>query len=211
MICTRADARTSFYKEAVKNGWLVLCNKYTELSKVSAILKKEVVRQDATITEEALDLFLKKTNYLELPEVDLYFLVNELRKLAAYDSQITEDTVSLLIKDNIAENTFGIVRLLQNRDIAGLRAQAELLGDNPIGTLSALLWQFRIGYKLKYFSLKDIGVKYCYLKDKDKTYLINGFGIIQNAIDGIKNGSIPEKNVLEYVFFKLLALEGEKV
>jgi len=200
------DKRSKIYKLLSDKKVITECNKLTDMEKVKRLLLKEVSKRGGRVTEDALNLFLKRENYPEHEDVSLFNLFSDLDRLLSYNLDITADNVKKLIKENVSEEVFGIAKMIQARDPVGLSKQAAV-ASKPIGTLSALLREYRIAYKAKYFPVKDIGVKYAGLSTFSKEELVYGIEVITDAIAGIKNGSMQEKNALKYCFWKLIHKE----
>ena len=200
------DKRSKVYKLLSDKKAIMECNKLTDVEKVKRLLLKEVSKRGGRITEDALSLFIQRENYPDCDDVTLFNLFSDLDRLLAFDLDITAESVKKLIKENVSEEVFGIAKMIQAHDAVGLSKQAAV-ASKPIGTLSALLREYRIAYKAKYFPVKDIGVKYAGLSSFSKEELVHGIEVITDAIAGIKNGSMPEKNALEYCFWKLIYKE----
>lgn len=202
------DKRAKLYKTLQADHLLFECGKVTDASLLSKILLNEIKKCGGRITEAAYTLFLTKENYGNegVAEISILNLISDIKRLVAYSSDITEETVSLLIEDNFSAKVFSIGKMILDEDRKGLRIQSQLLSDNAIGTLSALLREYRIAWKMKYYPAKSIGVKYSIFSAMSKQELSQGMDLIMSSIDGIKNGSVPEKYVLPYTFEELLDL-----
>lgn len=207
LLCNSCDKRASVYSKLQKMGCVHPCNKISDSEKIKKIIFKEISAVGGRITADAYNLFLARMNYQERDDITIYNILSELDKLLSYSKDITVETVELLIRENLVDNVFGIAKLLLAKDNVGLKQQAELLSQNPIGVLAALLREYRIAWKHKYFNSKEkIGVNYISLSSLSKSELYQGMSIITESIDGVKNGSIPENEVLFFTFMKLLHL-----
>ena len=206
IIAKECDKRSKTYKTVHAQKLIVLCDKVTEPKVLEKILLKEVSKAGGRITPDAYKLMLELINYEEHEEVSIYNIISDIHKLVSYNSDITVDSVKLLIKENPVDNVFAIAKLIISGNTKALKQQAALLSDNQIGTLAALLREYRIAWKSKFFPADMIGVKFITLANTDTETLFEGMKIINSAIDGLKNGSLPEKESLFYTFMKLINL-----
>lgn len=199
------DKRTSFYKKLSKDAHKVLlsCEKMDEVRLKKAIMT-EVTRLGATMDDDTYALFADKENYAERDDINLLNVYGDIARLASYDKHITKETVELLVKANIQENVFGICKMIQSGNLRALKGQAEVLEGSEIGVLSALLREYRLAFKGKFFSAKEIGVKYIALSGLSMQEITEGMSFILSVIDGMKDGSIPPSDALRYVFLKLV-------
>ena len=197
------DGRNAFYKELKKNGDLVLCNKQDAAPSLASFLMKRAEKMGVTFQNGILQEFLQRINYLENEGVNIYSIIGYLESLAALNPIITSASLSAVVPSYQSENVFGIVDLILAKDLSGLRIQATLLKKDAIGTLSALLREYRIAYKSHYFSFKEIGISSCKLKKCSKDVLISGISLITAQISAIKNGTVSEELILQDTFLRL--------
>lgn len=202
------DARTSFYKECVKKNLIVPCSKKDLYNSIIPILQKRVAAKGAVMDNSVIESMIKRTGYLENDEINMYSLVGYLNTMLSLEKNITLDLMESIVPSFYKEDAFCLAKLICSKDMKGLRKQAELLKGTEIETLSALLREFRISYKAKYFPLKEIGVSYSAFLKKDKEYLAYGIRIISDTVAGIKNGTIIVKDCLMDVFLQLLNWKG---
>lgn len=200
------DKRTAAYKEFQKKGWNLPCEKLTE-KQLKGVLLKHIQMLGGSITEAAYRVFLEREAYFEREDVTVYTLISDLEKLVNLDKNITEQTVSELIQKNLVDDTWSIAKMIQVGDLKGLMEQAEVLSGEQIRTLSALLREYRIAYKAKYFPKKEIGVTTILFEDIPKDQLTEGIRIITDAIAGIKAGHAG--NSLKETFLRLVRLHGD--
>ena len=199
------DKRSSFYKKLSKdaNKVMLSCEKLDDIRLRKAIMS-EVARLGATMDDDAYALLADKENYAERDDINLLNVYGDIARLASYDKHITKDTVDLLVKANIQQNIFGICKMIQSGNLRALKGQAEVLEGSEIGVLSALLREYRLAFKGKFFSAKEIGVKYIALSGLSMQEITEGMSFILSVIDGMKDGSIPQSDALNYVFLKLV-------
>lgn len=207
----KVDKRTSFYKSLSKAGIVKEINKISDENMLQKILLSKVSQLNGQITHDAYNELIRREAYLELDDINLFHLTNDIQSLVSYDSNVTKDTVELLIPERIVSNAFGIATLLMQGNYRELKRQAEALSNDAIGALSALLREYRIAYKSKYFSPGEIGVRSISLKSMETSELVAGMNIIISSIDAIKQSSLSEKTALWYTFQKLLALHSGRL
>lgn len=205
-----ADARTSFYKDLKKSGVMQLYDKESAAPKLADFILKRASKKGVGFEPGALELFLERENYARRDDITLYNLMGDLNNLMALSNPITKENVLAVIPDNVKDNVFGIARQIADKDIVGLRKQALLCKGNEIGTLSALLREYRIAYKAFYYSLSEIGASRNAFKGLSKDDVCTGIGIIMDAIDSVKHGGIPQSVLLEQTFLKLVYAGGEE-
>ena len=191
------DKRTSFYKELVENKMLEVFDKENALSKLPTFLHKHAAEVGAIFEEGVVEAFIQRIGYIENPEVTISTLVGYVKSMAAISKAITMEVMQSIIPAYDKEERFLLAKMIMARDIASLKTQASLLRGEEISCLSALLREYRIAYKSKYFSLKDIGVSFCILSKKGKKELADGISIITGAISSYKNGTAPASLLLD--------------
>ena len=206
IVARNYNIRSQIYGKLKKMDLLIYCEKEKSIDRVKKILQQELGRLGASMDDQVMQLFMEKENYFKMEEINLYNLVQDLRNVVSYaaEKQVTVADVEKLIEENDDEKIFEVAKFLINRDIINLKKQAAILSPNAIGTLFALLREFRIAYKAKYFTLQEIDVKYAALKALNKNVLIMGMELILDTTDKIKRGKISSKQALEFVFLQIL-------
>lgn len=203
------DGRESFYKKLVKDGVLQLYDKVPTESELAAFLEKKVSQRGVSFeNKETLSLFIERENYWEKKDITLYNILSDLNNLVALGNTITKEMVLSVVPDNANEQTFEIAKMIAAKNISGLRKQAVLCKGNEIGTLAALLREYRIAYKLQYFTPAQIGTSKFAFKGLTKEQLLRGIDIVTDAISSSKQGSMPKETILEHTFLKLTYLYG---
>lgn len=198
------DARTSFYKECSKKGLFVSCSKKDLYNSIASVIQKGVASKGAVMDNSVIESMLKRAGYLENEEVNMYTIMGYVNTLLSLEKNVTMELMESVVPSFYKEDAFCLAKLICSKDVKGLRKQAELLRGTEIETLSALLREYRISYKAKYFSLKEMGVTYSAFLKRDKEYLAYGIHVISETIAGIKNGSVITKDCLMDVFTRLL-------
>ncbi len=203
------DGRTSFYKDCVKKGVVVPCDKKDFYNSVVPVVLKSVTLAGGTIDESVVTKMLQRVGYLENGEVNMYTIIGYVNTMLSLDKNITVELMESVVPSYFKEDVFSLAKLICSKDMKGLKKQAELLRGSEIETLSALLREFRISYKAKYFPLKETGASYSAFLKRDKEYLAYGIKVISETVAGIKNGSVITKDCLMDVFVRLLNWKGE--
>lgn len=204
IIAGEVDSRTKLFKKLSADGCVKECNKIRDEKTLQNLVLNMISKHGGKITPAAYGLLLRKENYPDAEDICLYNVFSDIERLIAYDPVITEETVNLLIKDNLTEKRFEIVKMIQAKDVKALREQAQLLSGEEIPVLAALLREYRLGWKKKYFSPEEIGVKYIKLSGMDAGVLAKCIEVITASIDAAKNGSMPKESILMYTFLRLI-------
>ena len=207
------DKRTAFYKKLMKSGFIVSCEKVDMAQKVPEYLKRQVSQRGVRFAPGVAEEVVKRCGYVENVEVNMYTVFSYANNMIplAVDGVISMEVMQHIVPCYYESNAFGLGKLICSKDLKALSIQAELLRGDEINTLSKLLREYRISYKAKYYSLKEIGVTYSPFLKKDKEYLLYGLNLITNTIAGIKNGTVMEATCLMEVFLRLCSFEREVV
>lgn len=200
------DKRTSLYKKFPKED-------IKQFDKDMDVLKRWILgylkKQGCRITEQAYVELTARINY-ELEDVNLYHVRSALKKLCSTSEDITPDLVKRMIPLNEKEDVFRLIELIDKKETIELFHQADIMlqngEQNVIGTLSLLLRSYRILYKVSVggCSLKDAGVYYrTYVPRLSGEQAQKGMDIIQEIINGIKNGKYMQDFALRFCLSKL--------
>lgn len=200
------DKRTSLYKRFPKEGIKQFDKDSGRLQRwILGYLKKHGCR----ITEQAYAELTARINY-EMDDVNLYHVQSALKKLCSTSEDITPDLVKRMIPLNEKEDVFRLIELIDRKETRELFHQADIMlqngEQNVIGTLSLLLRSYRILYKVSVCgcSLKDAGVYYrTYVPTLSGQEAQKSMDIIQEVINGIKNGTYMQDFALRFCLSKL--------
>lgn len=206
VICKKADERTSLYKRLKSKGYITSCQKIADEKRLGKILLNEIAQRGGKIKEDAYALFLEKENYLERDDITLLNLISDIDRLVSYSSVITVDSVNALISDNPSKKMFELAKMIQRADFKRLRQQADIFSGTEISALAALLREYRIAWKSKYFSVGAIGVRTPLFAKESEEHLLKAMRIVTSAIDAIKYGTIPKDSIMLYTFTQLMYL-----
>lgn len=217
IVTKEIDKRSAFYKFAEKNGFIKECNKLTptQLMKFTfEILNKNGCK----ITNAAYDLFLKRTNYFDDPEVNLYFIEHYLNQLIFTSKIITEKEILLVVPESSNEKVYMLTKSI----LSGCYEKAFTLvlnyinqEENIIGILSLLLRVFRLAFKAAIYDDKKaelgslLGVPLYQFQDalSIPAENINSIiDIIQGAINGIKAGQCDANEMLIVSIGKVISV-----
>lgn len=152
------DGRKNFFKQMKKCHCLSLYDKDQAIPGLPAFVEKRATKLGAVFAPGALDEFLRRENYIERDDINLYNILEDLKNLVSLEKNISVENVVSLISENNKDNVFAIASLIRNCDIVGLRKQASLLRGMEIPTLSALLREYRLAYKAQYYSASEIEI-----------------------------------------------------
>ena len=203
-----ADLRTKFCAELKKGGFITIRDKFKDeislINEIGSYLKEK----EATMTKEALSLFLHRENYFELPEITFFTLANDLDTLISINKSISKEMVAQFIPDNATVNDFALAKLILSGNATAVRCHINMVSDSDAMRIIALLLrEYRIAYKALYFKESEIGVKFVSLKNKlSKEHIISSIEICTSAMDDIKAGRLGCEYALKVVTGKLLAL-----
>lgn len=205
----KPDSRLKFVKELKKAGVLKSCDKLDKESALQQTFLYEIKKSGARITADAMQEFTRRINYFAVEDMTLLKAVSYLRNaISLGNGEVTVDVIRNAVPEFQAEDVFGVAGLLKQRDMDGLLAQARLIPEkNAIAASSALLREFRLSYKRKYYSLKETGAwKEPAFTDMDKDSLLSCIGIITDAIAGVKSGLLSSEDLLQSVFVQLMTV-----
>lgn len=210
IIARKVDERSTYFKATKNAGIVTKCDKLEDMSKVDKILLREVGRLGANITADAFAEFKRRMSYMDNEDVNLCMMVNALKNLADASKTITPQLVTAIVPECSTENIFALAALIRKGDYKTARKQVNLLidADKVMGTLAAVLREFRIAYKASMFAFKDIGIRFMAFRNLSQEQTYAGLCICQRGMDDIKAGVMTEDNALVYVVEQLCELLG---
>ena len=133
------DQRTNYFKAMTNLAKAVKFDKLA-LPQLNAWVRREVQKLGGTIDQRA-------ANYLiETAGEDQWRLEQEVQKLVNYDSNVTRETINLLVARNDVQNIFELVDAMSaGRVEAALHIYRGLLAEqiNEIYILTMVTWQLR--------------------------------------------------------------------
>lgn len=205
IIPEKADARTKFFKSLPLHA----CDKVTD-GGLRKMIKNFL--GDSKISDDAMNELVKRLNYFDSADVNLFTVRSVCSILGAYTDNITKEDVTSLVENYEEDNAFVLIDLVLNKNMAGIRKQEDLLnrqGKSCIGALSAMLREYRIAYKLVVLkkSLTDVGVKFSKLKNLPAASVVKGMEILTSTIEGIKQGRYDDNKALTLACERLMIEE----
>lgn len=182
--------------------------------KFDGFLKSRIRHFEVPITDMEEYTYLKdRIKYGERPYCNLFTVENFLKMLAGLGSA-SKEVVDEIIPKYISESNFALFPYLVRGD---KKAYYELLnekvnGADAIGTLSLLLYYFRISYKVKLVgkdnAVGEIGVSAYQLKDildAPLELLKEAMSMCQDGVNKIKRGE-KDRDVLVFTSAQLFDL-----
>ena len=125
-----ADLRTKFCAELKKGGFITIRDKFKDeislINEIGSYLKEK----EATMTKEALSLFLHRENYFELPEITFFTLANDLDTLISINKSISKEMVAQFIPDNATVNDFALAKLILSGNATAVRNHINMVSDS---------------------------------------------------------------------------------
>lgn len=205
IIAKNVDKRVKIYKKLSSLDIIVPCNKLDTDTLKKAILC-ELQKKGGSIQELALAELLSRLNYENEESVNMLSIVGYLDNMLAVDKGITLEMVKEYIPKYEEANVFGLTKLLSAESSAELLRELEMVDpDESIKTLSLLLRDFRIAYKLKYFDKKDIADKavFSQFSDYSTDFLVESMQTITDTISDVKVGKTTNQQALKLACIKL--------
>lgn len=207
VICgKKPDLRTKAVKTYQKQGLFHPCEKCRNEAEFEKILLYEVNKAGAKITESGMKELTGRLSYFDIEDMNLFQAVSYLKQsIDCGEGIVTADAVKEVVPQFEKKDIFATATMLKQGDMDGLLKQARLIpSDEAIGAASALLRDFRLSYKRKYFSLQAILGERAYhepvFKDTDAAKLLTLMDIVTDEIRGIKEGYVQEDILLQEIF-----------
>lgn len=157
-------------------------NKYTSNSYVAKVINQEL----KGITPAALELLIKRINYVNDDSVNLYTVINTVRDLCDFTDSVTEEDVLNVVSESVISDAFSVLKLIEKKDLLSIRKQNF---DKPMSVLGAMMWQLKKDFKSD-FSEKNL----------------KRINIVNGIVNDIKSGKIAEKDALNLAA-ELLVIE----
>lgn len=202
------DARTSFYRKLRGDGMVELCNKDDYEDMLPRFIHSKASQFGAVFEDGVVEDMLQRCSYVDNEEVTISVIAGYVEGMAVLSKHITMETMRSMVPSYEKENRFALAKMIMDRNVPELRKQALLLQGEEIACLSALLREYRIAYKAKYFPYKEIGVSSSILSREDKSYIMRSIDILTDTIRGIKKGTVCMSTCLLSTFIKLI--QGDK-
>ena len=205
IICKNVDKRVKLYKKLKSLDVLVECNKLDGDTLKKAILC-ELSSKGGAIQELALAELIKRLDYENDEAVNMFTIVGYLDNMLAIDKGITLEMVKKYVPKHEEANVFALSKLLLGESSAELLKEIEMVdSDESIKTLSLLLRDFRVAYKLKYFDKKDVAEKgvFTSFSNCSADVLVECMQTITDTISDVKAGRTTNEQALKLACIKL--------
>ncbi len=207
IVCKQIDKRVKLYKKLNSQKLLIPCDKLDSETLKKAI-QCELVKKGGNIQEVAYAELVKRLNYENEEKVNMLSIVGYLDSMLAVDKAITLEMVNKFVPKYEEANVFALSKLLLKEDSAELLREVDMVDpDESIKTLSLLLRDFRIAYKLKYFDKAQLADKagsiFTSFADYSTDVLVECMQIITETISDVKSGKTTNSLALKSACIKL--------
>lgn len=202
VIVREVDKRLKVFKalegKKVLTEYSKLKDKESLVNEILLMLKKDSAR----IMPAAMNEFVRRINYFEVPETNLCMVEGYLQTMAAMTKDITEDVVKEVVPVFELPKIFDFARLIRDDNIEELLHQLNLLDSKEaIKIMSLLMREIRIAIKCKHFSAAQIGLRSdAVFSGCGEEALLSALQIVTDTIDGIKTGRFTDGIGLKYAF-----------
>lgn len=206
----KVDARTKFYKALQKADYIEEHKKLATNDDVKKMVAFFLKPYGAQIREDACAELLDRLNYTDKKSnITLWDVKQVVENLAQTSTEIDKALVEKLVEKNESENVFGLIKMILNKDIAGIVRQEDIImrtQGSSIGALSAILREYRLGYKKAVLNVtpKELGVNFVTLDGEPAAYLLNGIRILTDTVTDIKQGRLKPDRALSLAAEKLI-------
>ena len=211
IICKNVDKRVKLYKKLKALDVLIPCDKLDEETLKKAILC-ELSKKGGSIQELALAELIKRLNYENEDSVNMFSIVGYLDNMLAINKGITLEMVQKYVPKIEEANVFALSKLLLAESSAELLREVDMIDtDESIKTLSLLLRDFRIAYKLKYFDKKEVADKgvFTSFSEFSADTLVDCMQVITDTIADVKAGRTTNQQALKLACIKLFNIIKE--
>ncbi len=205
IIVKNVDKRIKLYKKLSSLNVIVPCDKLDNETLRKAI-QCEIVKKGGAIQELALAELIKRLNYEDEESVNMLSIVGFLDNMLSVDKGITLEMVDRFVPKYEEANVFGLSKLLLAESSAELLREIEMVDpEESIKTLSLLLRDFRIAYKLKFFDKKDVADKAAFtsFSQCSTNLIVECMQTITDTIGDVKAGRTTNQQALKLACIKL--------
>ena len=209
ILCRDVNRNTKIYKDLDKAHLIIPCNKVSTQKDFDNVILSTIKKADGKITREALDEFGRRMCYFNLKDMTLLTAVGYMESLLCITKEITEDKVKEYIPEfELADiHTWtDLIEKASKRDEPGneLLRQVELSDEKQaIGTLSFLLYEFRISLKAALGCKEVRARRFSFLQPET---LYGCVETITDAIRSIKQGKSTERVALKMGVSNIISL-----
>ena len=211
IICKNIDKRVKLYKKLNSLGILVQCDKLDNETLKKAILC-ELSKKGGNIQGLAMAELVKRLNYENEDSVNMFTIIGYIDNMLAIDKGITLEMVEKYVPKYEEANVFALSKLLLGDTSIELLREVDMIDpDESIKTLSLLLRDFRIAYKLKFFDKKDVADKgvFTSFSNYSVDVLLECMQTITDTIGDVKSGKTTNQQALKLACIKLFNIIKE--
>lgn len=193
------DSRTTIFRKLSDKRTITMCEKARIRAKLSNQLILCAKSYGATFEEDALSLFEQLTSYGE-SNLSFYSLENDIKSLSSISKTITKQMVEDIVFKEEIGNCFSLIDKIEKRDYEGLNSQVHSLAGNEIGSMSAVLREYRLRYKeLSGFQVGSRAT--C-----SKSSAVEAIDLLTECIVNLKNSSIAKDVLCLECLYRLCSL-----
>ena len=216
IIADNVDKRKKTFKKLSDLGCVYPCDKVND-NDLKKVLQYEISSRGAQITEVAYAEFCKRCSYQDNDDMNILGMLSFIDSMVSVSKEITPELVERFVPKYEEPNVFGLTALIKKNDVDGLYRELSLIeasSDEQIKTLSLLLRDYRIAYKLKLFEKTEVADRPQSVRTSFSDYsmseLISCMEILTNTIADIKSGKMPSDFALRSASIKLITINKER-
>lgn len=213
ILADNVDQRKKLFKTLRSLDMIYPCNKVDDTN-LRKVLMYEISQRKAVIQEVAFAEFIKRCDYQNNDTIDLLGMISYIDSMVCVSKEITLDLVTRYVPKYEEPNVFGLTALIKKCDAQALYNELCLVdssSEEQIKTLSLLLRDYRIAYKLKYFEKQELADKPQSIRTSFSDYsmseLLSCMEILTNTVSDIKGGQIASEYALKSACVKLINIE----
>lgn len=204
------DQRKKLFKKLKSLDMIYPCNKVSDAD-LEKVLMHEISLRGAVIQKIAFAEFIKRLDYQNNDDMNLLGMISFIDSMVSVSKEITLELVGRYVPKYEEPNVFGLTALIKAGDADALYKELSLIdssADEQIKTLSLLLRDYRLAYKLKLFEKGEIAEKTQYIRtsfaDYSMSELISCMEILTDTIADIKAGRTTGETALKSACMKLM-------
>jgi len=194
------DNRSKAFKSLIACSGIELieCKRYTR-QQYHAFVKGRIESAGKVISADAFALLVERMGYDKDDSITLYSVENLMNNLiGASEDTITAELVEDIVPLRNAVDRFGIAPLISKGDREKV---IELIPEirKQVGTvafLNILLREFRVAYKLKFFSRDEVGASSYNFKDWGCERIRDALVKVNEVIRAVTSSELPEEAAL---------------
>lgn len=214
IIVEAIDSRTKLVKTLKEKGCLEECGLIKDRRKLRDIILTEISNRGGSISDEAYKRLLDREQYVPDGGTNLLKIISDIDRLISYDTNITVDTVDLLIEENVIVKVFSLGNMIYAGNTKELVKQARQITDDGseeiFKSLGGLLYGLKTAWKSKHYTRKEMGLypnqDICFGFYTEEQ-LLESVKLITDMQVALKNNAFPIKSAMEYVLMRLVEIK----